>query len=272
MTSVRWIVAGSLLVGVERLRGVPLPPRSSWRSLAVVGILLIGFGNGAVVWAEQVVPSGLTAVLVAVTPFWMIGIERRLPGAKPLSARHIMGLVLGFCGVAFLVWPQLRADSSSAFLLGVGATQFACAGWAAGSNYAHRMAPAGSLLGGSALQMIAGGLFLLVVALIRGEWVTEPISARSFEAVCYLVFVGSMVGFSAYAYALQHLPLSLVSLYAYINPIIAVALGSIILQEPITLRLIAASAMVLTGIAIVKRQPHEAVPDASGIPLRRERG
>ena len=252
MSSARWMVAGVLLLVVLRLRGEALPGRGSWGALAVVGILLIGFGNGAVVLAEQVVPSGLTAVLVAVTPFWMIGIERFTANAPALTRRHIGGLVLGFLGVVVLVWPELRGGTGSAFLVGVAATQFACLGWSAGSNYARRLKKHRSVLGAAALQMVFGGLFLFAAALARGEQLTEPISVQSWGAVAYLVFVGSILGFSAYVYVLEHLPLSLVSLYAYVNPIIAVALGSVVLGEPVTPRLIVASVAVLAGVAIVK--------------------
>jgi drug/metabolite transporter (DMT)-like permease len=253
MTSARWVAAGGLLLAVLRLRGESLPARSAWTSLALVGMLLVGVGNGAIVLAEQVVPSGLTAVLLAVTPFWMVGIEWFLPNAMPLSGRHVVGLLVGFGGVVFLVWPELRADSGAPFLLGVAATQLGCLGWAAGSNYARQRETDRSMLGASALQMVFGGLFLLVVAVVRGEAMTQATSARSLEAMLYLIFVGSIVGFSAYAYALKHLPLSFVSLYAYITPVIAVVLGTIILNEPITPRLLIASAVVLAGVAIVRR-------------------
>ena len=253
MTSVRWLSAGLLLMVIQRLRGESLPSRSSWTSLALLGILLVGFGNGAVVLAEQVVPSGLTAVLVAVTPFWMIGIERFTSNAEVLHRRQIIGFVLGFTGVVFLVWPQLRGGSGPAFLAGVAGTQLAALGWSAGSNYARLREKDVSVLGASALQMVFGGLFLLALALMRGEHLTHTISGESWAAVAYLVVVGSIVGFSAYAYALKHLPLSLVSVYAYINPIIAVVLGALILDEPFTPRLLIASAVVLCSIAVVKR-------------------
>ena len=253
MTSVRWLSAGLLLMVMQRIRGESLPGRSAWRSLALLGILLVWFGNGAVVLAEQVVPSGLTAVLVAVTPFWMIGIERFMPRAEVLTRRQVIGFILGFAGVVFLVWPELRGGSGPAFLAGVAGTQLAALGWSAGSNYARFREKDRSVLGASALQMVFGGLFLLAVALMRGERATQTISAESWAAVTYLVLVGSIVGFSAYAYALKHLPLSLVSVYAYINPIIAVALGTLILHEPISPRLLIASVVVLCSIAVIKR-------------------
>jgi drug/metabolite transporter (DMT)-like permease len=200
-----------------------------------------------------VVPTGLAALLVAVTPFWMIGIERFTRAAPPLRAKHVVGLALGFTGVLFLVWPELGTGSGPRFLAGVAATQVACIGWAIGSNYARLRPREGSPLGASALQMVFGGLALLVIALVRGETITGPISVASWSAVTYLVFVGSIVGFTAYARALERLPLSFVSLYAYINPIIAVALGAVMLGERVTPRLLVASALVLAGVASVRR-------------------
>jgi drug/metabolite transporter (DMT)-like permease len=253
MTGVRWVTAGTLLLTILRLAGERLPARRDWGLLAVLGVLFIGFGNGAVVLAEQVVPSGLTSVLVAVTPFWMIGIERLISRAEPVTKRQAAGLLLGFAGVVFLVWPELEAGRDWRFMWGVVATQLACLGWSIGSNISHTRKTEGSLLAATALQMIFGGAVILLLAAITGEVVQQPITERSAAAFFYLIVIGSLVGFSAYAYALRHLPLSLVSLYAYINPIIAVALGTLLLAEPMTPRLLAATAVVLVGVAIVKR-------------------
>ena len=229
-----------------------MPPRSTWKSHIVIGILMVGFGNGAIVLAERTVPSGLTALLLAVTPFWMIAVERFLPGAEVLSRRHAVGLLIGFAGVLFLVWPELSGQPGRGFLAGVVATQFGCAGWAAGSNYARQKESGSRTLAASALHMIFGGVFVLGVAIVRQESLSAPMSVRSIEAMVYLILIGSSVGFTAYAYALRHLPLSFVSLYAYIVPVIAVALGTIVLNEPLTSRLAVASVMVLVGVATVR--------------------
>jgi len=139
MAAMRWIVAGSLLVLVLAMRGERLPARREWPSLAILGILLLGFGNGAVVWAEQTVPSGLTAVLVATSPFWMVGFDAFMPEGESITPRRVIGLIVGFSGIVMLVWPELRFDGSGAgFLGGVIAAQVACVGWAVGSSYARK--------------------------------------------------------------------------------------------------------------------------------------
>jgi drug/metabolite transporter (DMT)-like permease len=254
MSGFRWLTAGSLLVAVLTLRGESLPGRAAWRSLAILGLLFMGFGNGAVVWAEQTVPSGLTAVLVATAPFWIVGIEALMPNGDPLTMRGVAGLLIGFAGIVILVWPDIQFGDGSGFLGGVIATQVACIGWALGSVYSRRRRHDENVLGAVSIEMLFGGLWLLAAGLARGEWGMAAFSARSIAAFVYLIIVGSIVGFSAYAYALKHLPVSTVSLYAYVNPLIAVVLGVLILNEPLNARMIAAAGVVLTGMFLVRRE------------------
>ncbi len=253
MGALRWLAAGCLLIAILKLRGEALPGRRSWPSLAVLGILMIAVGNGGVVWAEQSVPSGLTAVLVSSAPFWMVGIERLLPNGERLTVRHLVGLAIGFCGIVVLVWPELRLGDSNRFLTGIVATQLSCLGWAVGTAYARRRSRDENVLAGVAIQMIAAGLCLWIPALIFGEWAQLSLSNRTLAAFIYLMIMGSIVGFSAYAYALKHLPVATVSLYAYVNPVIAVLLGTFVLREPFSARIVVACAFVLAGTAIVKR-------------------
>src|SRR5690349_5414794 len=140
MAAMRWIAAGAILIGWLTWRGERLPGPRAWPALTLLGILLLGFGNGAVVWAEQTVASGLTAVLVATVPFWMVGIEAFAsgPDAARLTVRRIVGLIVGFSGIVLLVWPEIRVDKASGFLTGVVSTQIAGLGWAVGSTFARR--------------------------------------------------------------------------------------------------------------------------------------
>jgi drug/metabolite transporter (DMT)-like permease len=258
MAAMRWIVAGGLLILVLKLRGVRMPQRPEWPALAVLGILLLGFGNGAVVWAEQTVPSGLTAVLVATSPFWMVGIDALMPDGERLTLRRMFGLILGFCGIVMLVWPEIRVgEGGRTFLGGVISAQVACVGWAVGSSYARRRgrghAREENVLASAAFEMLFGGIALLAVALLMHETTRLVFSPRSAGALLYLTFVGAIAGFSAYAYALKHLPVATVSLYAYVNPIIAVILGTLVLQEPFNARMAVAAAVVLAGIALVRQ-------------------
>src|SRR5439155_8989042 len=221
----RWIVAGVLIIAILAVRGERLPPVRLWGSLALLGILLIGFGNGGVVWAERTVPSGLTALLIAMSPFWMVGIEAFMPDGDPLTVRRFAGLLIGFAGIVVLVWPEIRVGGTDGFISGVIAAQLACLGWAVGSTYARRHGREENVLATAAFEMLFGGVVMLAVALVRHEQAALTFTVRTAAALAYLTFVGAVAGFSAYAYALKHLPVATVSLYAYVNPVIAVLLG-----------------------------------------------
>jgi drug/metabolite transporter (DMT)-like permease len=254
MGGLRWTAAGALLAIYVRARGGALPPPSRWGSIALLAFLLLGLGNGGVVVAEQWVPSGLTAVLVASSPFWMAGVEAGLKDGERLTSTMLAGLLIGFAGIVVLVWPDLTLTSSAdrRFLLGVISLQIGSLGWSLGSAYSRRHAREDNVLATTAYQMLAGGLMMLLVGTIRGEWSELTFTTRTATALVYLSTIGAIGGFVAYTYALRHLPVSFVSLYAYINPVIAVALGVVLLHEPFTSRMAVAAALVFAGVAVVR--------------------
>lgn len=256
MGGLRFSVAGILLIAVLGSRGKRLPSVRAWPSLALLGALMLGCGNGGVVWAEQTVPSGLTAVLVAMSPFWMVGFDAVAHPRVPLTARRVLGLVIGFSGIVLLVWPELHVTGGRGFIVGVVAAQIACVGWALGSMYSRRRGHAEAkdenVLATAAFQMLFGGLCLLVVGLGIGEAPRLAFNPRTALALGYLIVFGAVGGFTAYAYALKHLPVATVSLYAYVNPLIAVLLGTVILKEPLSPRLAVVATVVLVGIGLVK--------------------
>jgi drug/metabolite transporter (DMT)-like permease len=252
MAGLRWTVAGAIILAALKIRGERIPPASHWPAMTVLGFLLMGLGNGCVVWAEQTLPSGLTAVLVAAVPFWMVGIERFVAESDAVTGRRLLGLLVGFGGIVLLVWPELEMGNGRAFFLGVVSTQLACVGWAIGSSYARRRHSEENVLAAAALQMLFGGLILAIAGLVRGELGMLAFSNRSVTALVYLIVAGSLGGFSAYAYALKYLPVATVSLYAYVNPVIAVLLGTLILGEALSPRLALAGAIVLVGMALVR--------------------
>ena len=258
MAGLRWTIAGSMLFAYLIARGDALPSRSSWPGIALLGFLMMVLGNGGVVWAEQTVPSGLAAVIVASAPFWMAGVEAFRADGERLTWAQAIGFVVGFSGIVLLVWPELThgvgASAKGGFVAGVVSLQIACLGWSIGSSYSKRHARGESVFAVTAGQMLAGGLMMLALGTLRGEWSALGFSTRSVVAFTYLSTVGAIGGFVAYTYALRHLPVSLVSLYAYVNPVIAVALGVAILGEAFTWRMGLAAALVFGGVAIVQRR------------------
>jgi len=269
MGGLRWTVAGALLAGYVLARGEKLPARSSWRGIALMAFLLLGLGNGGVVFAEQWVPSGLAAVLVATSPFWMAGVEALLKDGERLHLNTIVGLLIGFSGILVLVWPDLRLGRGDGhFVLGVIAIQIAALGWSIGSAYSRRHARTDDILGTTALQMLAGGMMMLFVATLTREWQQLSFNARTLTSLIYLSTIGAIGGFVAYTYALRHLAVSFVSLYAYINPVIAVTLGVLLLGEPFDWRMATAAALVFAGVAVVRLKGGTPVQTASA-PLRR---
>ncbi len=256
VAGLRWMAAGLVLSAVMIGSGRGLPGPRAWAPLALLGFLMNVMGNGLVVYAEQFVPSGLTAVLIATTPFWSAALEGMLPGGERFSTRSLLGLLLGFSGIVVLVWPELTHGGAGGtqFIIGVIAIQLACVGWVIGTSFAKRHKLGGDPFRSTALQMVFSGSMLLAAATAHGDWAHLAFTPRTLTAMLYLSIAGSLVAYSAYIYAIQHLPLQLVSLYAYINPMIAVALGTLFLHEPMSARTLIAAALVLLGTWIVSRR------------------
>lgn len=228
----RFTAAGLILITTLRVTGQSLPARPSWGAIALSGFLLLVIGNGAVVWAEQYVASGMAAVIVAMVPFWNVVVEGVRPGGERPTTRTFAGLAVGFAGIVVLVWPELFTGTGGRrFIAGVIALQLACAGWALGTSVTKRNTVSSSAAT-SAVQMLTAGLMFLAIATLTVEWKELAFSLRSASAILYLVIFGSIVAFSAYVYALKHLPIATVSLYSYVKKLIAVVLGTVLLSEP----------------------------------------
>jgi len=254
MAGVRFTVAGAVLYLWSRhLRGVEAPSRSQWRAAAVVGGLLLLGGNGAVVWAEQFVPSGLVALLVATVPFWMVLLDWVAGGARPTPGL-VLGLLAGLGGVALLVTGDEVGGAGPSALLGGLAVLGGAFLWAAGSIYSRSADLPSSLRLGSAMQMLTGGAMLLGVGAILGEWAeVDPaaVSARSALALGYLVVFGSLIAFSAYIWLLRVSTPARVSTYAYVNPVVALVLGWALADEPITPRIVLAAVIILAAVVAI---------------------
>ena len=267
MAGVRFLIAGAILLLWARLRdGSPGPTRRDWITGLFGGALLLLGGNGAVVWAEQRVPSGIAALLVAVVPLWMVLLDWLRAGGRRPAALVFAGLGLGLVGLGLLVGPDaLRAgngvDPAGAAVLMAGSLS-----WAVGSLYTKGAPRPSSANIGSGTQMLAGGLCLLVVALLRGEGSQLDLahaSARSLIGFAYLVTFGSLIGFTAYYYLLSHTTAARAATYAYVNPVVAVLLGWAFASEPITSRTLVAAAVILAGVAIITIARDTSAPTSS---------
>ena len=254
MGGLRWLLAGSLLAAYVVATGERLPGPARWGGIALLGFLMLGLGNGGVVVAEQWVPSGLAAVIVASNPFWMAAVEAALPDGERLQPNVIAGLIIGFTGIVVLVWPDLtlHATRRHGFLAGVVALQIASIGWSLGSAYSRRHTRSENVLALTACQMLAGGFIMTFAGTLLGEWSHLSFTTDTTLALLYLATVGAIGGLVAYNYALRHLPVSFVSLYAYINPVIAVTLGVLLLHESFDSRMALAAGLVFAGVAVVR--------------------
>jgi drug/metabolite transporter (DMT)-like permease len=255
MAGVRFVIAGGALYAWTRLRGAERPTAANWRAAAIVGGLLLLGGNGAVVWAEQTVPSGIASLLVATLPLWIVVLEWARPrGVRP-SAAVLVGIALGLAGLAVLVGPGLvSSDSGAVDPVGAGVLLLGSLSWAIGSLYA-RGAPlprTGPLAMG--MEMLAGGALLLVASLARGEWSAfDPgaVTTPSLIALAYLIAFGSLIGFTAYIWLLGVARPEHAATYAYVNPVVAVILGWAVAGEPITGRTIVAAAIIIGAVALI---------------------
>lgn len=254
------VIMLAALVAHARWRrgGEPIerPTRAHWRSAFIIGFLLLLGGNGAVVLSELFIPSGVAAVLVATVPIWLAVFDAALTRRRP-SGLVVGGLLAGIAGVAILVVPVEGLDQLDP--LGVGLVVVAAISWAAGSVYARRAPLPRSGLLGTGLEMVAGGLVLVLAGSLLGEIGRTDVgsfSTRSLLALAYLVVFGSIVAFSAYTWLLAHVPVSTVGTYAYVNPVVAVALGALFLAEPITARTLIAAALIIGAVvAMVSGRP-----------------
>lgn len=253
MAGVRFLAAGGVLFAWAVRRGdrdgdaLGWP---QWRAAAIVGAGLFLGGNGGVVFAESRIPSGVTALLVATLSLWMALLAWLGWGEQP-SRRALVGLPLGFAGTALLIGP---IDTSGIDPLGAGACLLASLSWAAASLYSRRAPLPTRTAVSTAMQMIAGGVWMTIASLATGEWRhldPHALSTASLAATAYLIIAGSLVAFSAYAWLLRNAPMPLVATYAYVNPVVAVALGWACAGEPVTPRMIGAGATILGAVALI---------------------
>ena len=262
MASVRFLVAGSLLYGWARLvNGAEAPSRAHWRATAVLGLLLLVGGNGLLVWSEQRIPSGVAALFVGTVPCFMALIEWLRPGGARPTPHVVAGLLLGLVGLVWLVGPDAIMGGGRADFVGATVVVLCSFSWALGSIYSRHVGTPASPFLSTAMQMLAGGVALLLLSVVlREPWAFDvsAVSLRSALGLLYLIVFGSIVAFSAYIWLLRVSTPARVSTYAYVNPVVAVLLGWALANEELTVRIAIAAAIIVSGVALITLAPQKA--------------
>ncbi len=257
MGAVRFLIAGGLLVAWSVWRGRASAPAGAWRHAAIVGALLLLWGNGSVAWAAQRVPSGMISLLVATVPLWMVLVEAAR-GQRPTMSQ-LLGVGIGLVGVSLLVlpadgsWRNAPVDPVGAVVLTIGSLA-----WTVGSLFSRRAVQAPYAPMTSGMQMLWGGVMLLALGVLAGEPARlslDGVSLRSLLAVGYLIVFGSLVGFSTYMWLLRKASPSAVGTYAYVNPAVAVVLGVLLAGERLPARGVLAMSVIVGGVALVSLAP-----------------
>jgi drug/metabolite transporter (DMT)-like permease len=278
--ALRFLISGAILFVWRRMAGDPAPTLSNWKATAIVGAALLLGGNGLVAWAEQSVPSGIAALMISTSPFWLVLFESlRAGGSKP-TWRSIVGLIIGFGGVFILIGPaEIIGGEGSFDTFGIILLLLAPFFWSLGSIYARGADMPKSTLLSTGMQMLAGAVALFIVSLAKGElngFSLGLVSMRSWLGLAYLITFGSLVGFVSYGWLLHNAPLSLMSTYAYVNPVVAVFLGNLLADEPLNARILIASAIIIGSVIFinsarqvkVKREPLQSFTEARTGPRR----
>ncbi|MEO5510020.1 MAG: drug/metabolite exporter YedA [Longimicrobiales bacterium] len=254
MAGVRFVVAGLILYAVQRLRSGTRPTAAQWRATFIIGGLLITVGNGAVVWSELRIPSGIAAIVVAVMPCWMVLLDWLWERNDRPGWKTVVGLLLGFGGLALLIVPGIRGEAGSLDIHGIGAVMVGSICWAVGSIYSKRVSLPTPQLLATGMEMLCGGALLVLLGLVMGEASHvsfATMTMHSVLALAYLTVFGSLIAFSAYIWLLHRVSAAQVSTYAYVNPLVAVLLGWAMAHEALTPVMAAATAFIIAGVVLI---------------------
>lgn len=258
VAALRNIVAGVMLYAWTRSRGAAFPARRQWGETALVGLLLLGFGNGAVTWSAQSEPSGVVALLVALVPLWLLVFGWLGHRGVPPSLVEVLGVTLGMAGIALLVSTDPSAGGSVT-LIGFVVLLISTLAWSAGSLYARQLAPHPVPLLGTGMEMMIGGLALLIASGLAGEFSRfslQDLTLRAVLSLLYLIIFGSVITFSAYKWLLTKVRPALAGTYAFVNPVVAVLLGWAFAGEVITVRLAMAMGLIVSAVAMISLRPY----------------
>ncbi len=274
MAGIRFLLAGAILLVILRLRGVKMPGRLQWRSAAVIGAFLLLGGNGLVTWSEQKIPSGTAALVVATVPLWMTAFDWLLYRRATPTKKMGLGLILGSLGIGLLIGPGLNTGQAAILWSDWAIILLAPVLWSIGSLHSRQANLPENAFMATAMEMLAGGALLLLAGLLTGEAAQldlAAISTRSLLSTLYLIFFGSIVAFTAYIWLLKTVEAAKVATYTYVNPIIAVALGWLLLNETITPQMLLAVVVIITGVVFITgrqakvHRPQPELPELSSL-------
>lgn len=257
MAATRFLLPGVLLFVWQRLKGEPNPSPKEWKSTSLIGLLLLVGGNGGVTWAEQYIPSGIAALIIGSVPLWIILINFFRHERGSIEKKGLIGAVIGFFGIFILIGPsQISGSPEKINPAGLIAILLAALFWSIGSIYSRTAPMPRSPLMSTGVEFLAGGIGLAFMGLITGE-ITQlnlsSITLKSIYSLLYLIVFGSLIGFVAYTWLLRNVPISIVSTYAYVNPLIAILIGNRMADEPLNLRILLAALIIIGSVFIINR-------------------
>jgi drug/metabolite transporter (DMT)-like permease len=250
----RFLASGLILLLWRRAAGDAPPTRNQWRSVAIVGTLLLLGGNGLVSWAEQTIPSGIAALIIGAVPMFLVITEALRPGGVKPTWQAIVGLLIGFGGIYLLVGPSEFSGEGRLNPFGIAALLTACLLWSVGSIYSRGADVPKSALMMTGGEMLTGSLALFIVSALTGEWrgfSFAQVSVNSWLGLAYLITFGSLIGFASYGWLLHNASVSLTATYAYVNPVVAVFLGNLIAKEPLNSRTLIAAAVIIGSVVLI---------------------
>ena len=268
--TVRYLIAGPIMLAACALMGRKVRlSRHDLGRLLIISILLLSTGNIGVLWGEEYVPSGLASLIVALVPIWVVMIEAWVFRAGRMTAKGLVGLAVGIVGLLVLLWPRISSGThlSRLELLGSGILAGASFFWALGSVFSHRFSLSVGVFASAAWQMTLGGLVNGVIALVTGQFQKTHWTFPALSAIGYLVIFGSWIGYSSYIYLLEHVPTPKVATYAYVNPIVAVFLGWVILREHVDAFMLVGTAIIIASVALVNTSRLKGVTTTAAEPM-----
>jgi drug/metabolite transporter (DMT)-like permease len=255
VSGVRQFVSGLIMVGFFLLKGYHLPKWSDLRKISFQGILLLCIANGFLTWSLEYISSGLAAIIAALVPLFVTVFSLLLTRCATVTRWMIVGLVLGLAGVCTIFYDYIGQFANRSFVIGISMAMMSTLSWAFGTVYSSRQKLSIGILYSVGLQMLIAGTLMLVICFISGKYVNlAETGYSSWYALLYLIFIGSLITYSAYVFAISKLPPTLVSVYAYINPVVAVLLGWILLQEKMNIHMVAGTLIILYGVYLVNRE------------------